>query len=97
MIQNKGFHPENVFENDFCRTQKLADFEEFMATRRTSSSSPIGKKDEYLTSGASSVPTNISMENSFSGLPTAERSNLVNNFQFYKKEGKTLGLFSEKM
>ena len=64
MIMDKGYHPENVFESDFCKTQKLADFEEFMASRRTSSSSPIGKKDESVLA-SSSVPTNVSSENCF--------------------------------
>lgn len=88
MIMNKGLHPENVFETDFCKTQKLADFEEFMASRRTSSSSPIAKKDEasynIITSAASSGATNISMENSYSGLPTLERQNLLQNLHFFK-------------
>ena len=71
MIMNKGLHPENVFESDFCKTQKLADFEEFMASRKTSSSSPIARKDDgfLVNSATSSGPTNISLEQSFSGLP----------------------------
>jgi len=95
MIIDKGLHPENVFESDFCKTQKLADFEEFMASRRTSSSSPIGKNESFA--GNSSVPTNISSENSFLGLPNAERHNLMQNLNFYKQEGKTFGYFSENM
>ena len=79
MIISKGLHPENVFETDFCKTQKLADFEEFMASRRTSSSSPIAKKDDgyLIQSASSSNPTNISLENSFSGLPSIERQSLL--------------------
>lgn len=85
ILFDKGLHPENVFESDFCKTQKLADFDEFMASRRTSSSSPIGKKDDPMyISGASSNPTNISLDASFSGLPGSERQNLMANLSFFK-------------
>jgi hypothetical protein len=99
MIVDKGFHPENVFESDFCKTQKLADFDEFMASRRTSSSSPIGKKDDamYISGQASSVPTSISMDTSSSGLQSTDRQNLFSNLTFYKREGKTIGLFAESI
>ena len=40
MLFEKGLNPQNVFESDFCKTTKLADFDEYIASRRTSSSSP---------------------------------------------------------
>tara|TARA_B110000285_G_scaffold68339_2_gene78528 strand:+ start:383 stop:760 length:378 start_codon:yes stop_codon:yes gene_type:complete len=47
VLSTKGFNPLNVFESDFSPIHKLAEFEEFLANRRTAMNSPVAKKDEF--------------------------------------------------
>lgn len=48
VLSTKGFNPMNVFESDFSPKHKLAEFEEFIANRRTNTSSPKAKKDDMM-------------------------------------------------
>ena len=48
VLANKGYNPMNVFESDFSKSHKLAEFDEFLANRRTNTSSPTSKKDDMM-------------------------------------------------
>ena len=57
ILSTKGFHPSNVFVSDFSPRHKLADFDEFLASRRGDSSSPMAKKDDALNGPYSNTVT----------------------------------------